>query len=453
MKSARANNKIILLSLLSAVCYLLFAYHLHRDNFTELIGLYSILFLFFYFLVKREINQPKFLFGVGLLFRLLLLFSIPNLSQDFYRFIWDGRMLLHGNNPYLYLPDNLIKDPGFFMPEAAKLYNGMGSLSSGHYTNYPPVNQLCFAFAAIFAGKSIFGSVIVFKILIILADAGIYFFGKRILKHLNLSEKNIFFYFLNPLVIIELTGNLHFEGVMVFFLALAFYLMLKKKQHLSAISMALSIAVKLVPLMLLPLLLRHLKFKKSVQYYFVTGMALLVLFLPFLSKSFFTNYTETVALWFVNFEFNASIYYIIRETGYYKTGHNIIHAVGKIMPFIILSVVLAFSFLKRNKDFQPLVTNMLLALSVYFFLSTTVHPWYIITPLVLSLFTSYRFPVIWSFAVIFSYYAYSNPSFKENQWLLLAEYSIVFFTLLWELSGRNLFFGTNKGINRQEILI
>jgi hypothetical protein len=453
MRSAGANNKTILLGLVSVVCYLLFAWHLRRDNFTELIGLYSILFLSFYFLVKAEITQPKFLFGIGLLFRLLLLFSIPNLSQDFYRFIWDGRMLLHGNNPYLYLPDNLIKGPGFFMPEAKELHNGMGSLSSGHYTNYPPVNQLCFALAALFAGKSIFGSVIVFKIIIILSDIGIYFFGKRILQHFRLPEKNIFLYFLNPLVIIELTGNLHFEGVMVFFLVLAFYLLAQNKQRLSAISMALSIAVKLVPLMLLPLLLRHLNFKQIIQYYFAAGITLLVLFLPFFSKSFFTNYTDTVALWFVNFEFNASIYYIIREIGYYKTGYNIIHAVGKIMPFIILFVILVFSLLKRNKAFQPLVTNMLLALSFYFFLSTTVHPWYIITPLALSLFTSYRFPVIWSFTVMFSYYAYSNPSFKENRWLLLAEYSVVFFSLIWELSGRELFFSTNKSQNRQEIIL
>jgi hypothetical protein len=183
-------------------------YHMVRSNFGELIFLYfGLVILYVYFLRVKEISS-HLLFTTGLLFRILLLFSLPALSQDFYRFIWDGRLLLQGYNPYLHLPSTLINTTGFNIPDAKVLFDGMATLSATHYTNYPPVNQLCFLLAALLGGKSIMGSVVVFKLIIIGADIGIFFFGKKLLKALNLPEKNIFLYFLNPLVIIELAGNL-----------------------------------------------------------------------------------------------------------------------------------------------------------------------------------------------------------------------------------------------------
>ena len=438
MKVNQVNNKFILLSLSSAAGYLLFAYHLNRSNFAELISLYGGLFIAFYFLLRTDTKNSNFLFGAGILFRLIFLFAIPNLSQDFFRFIWDGRMLLHGYNPYLYLPDTIIHNTDFGLPQASELHTGMGGLSSGHFTNYPPLNQLCFAIAALFAGKSIFGSAIVFKLIILLADIGTYHFGRKLLLRLNLPPKNILFYFLNPLVIIELSGNLHFEGVMIFFLVWSLYLLQKEFIKQGAIVFALSVAVKLVPLMLLPLLFRYLKFNKAVVFYGTTGIMIILLFLPFFSPAFINNYSSTVALWFTNFEFNASIYYLVREIGYSLTDYNQIHFIGKISPFVILLVILLLSFSKKNILFKNTIANMLFAICIYLFLSTTVHPWYIITPLALSVFTRFRFPVIWSFVIMLSYYAYSNTAFKENKWLLFIEYSIVFATLLWEVFYKKL---------------
>lgn len=456
MLTAWHDNKFLIFgSIACSILYLLLGYDLDRSNFTYLLMLVSGLFLFYFFTIslKQDGSLTSFLFITGILFRLLFLFSIPGLSQDFYRFIWDGRMLTNGFNPYLYLPDEVIKNKLINIPEALLLYNGMGSLSSGHYTNYPPVNQLCFALAALGSGKSIFGSVFILRVLIILFDLGIYKYGRKLLHALKISENNIFLYFLNPLVIIELTGNLHFEGAMIFFFILALYHLQIGKYLWAAVLITLSISMKLIPLMLLPLFIKYLGIKKAIIFFTIIGVMTLALFLPFFSVSFFNNYMATISLWFVNFEFNASIYYIIRSIGYNLAGYNIIHITGKIIPLILIVFILFISFKKQDNSLKNLITNMLIVLSTYFFLSTTIHPWYIISLVILSVFTNLIFPLVWSFMIILSYFAYSNPVFRENNLILILEYIIVYGCFIIELLTKKLYQPAFNHINRRDACV
>ena len=68
---------------------------------------------------------------------------------------------------------------------------------------------------------------------------------------------------------------------------------------------------------------------------------------------------------------------------------------------------------------------MLLAVTAYLLLSTTVHPWYLGIPLMLSLFTEFRFMLAWTLVVMLSYFTYSNPEYHESPWLLVLEYLVV----------------------------
>ena len=294
--------------------------------------------------------------------------------------------------------------------------------------------------AAIFAKTSILWSIVVLRLQIILADIGIIYFGKKILEKLNIPIHHIFLYALNPFIIIELTGNLHFESVMLFFLVWSLYVLLQRKWIWAALIFGLSVSVKLIPLLFLPLFYQWFtKDKKTTGIFkFLSFNAIIIglnvlLFLPFLSSNLLSNYLDSVGLWFQNFEFNASIYYIAREIGTQFRGYNEIAIIGKILPVFTIIFLAIITFFRKNNSPQQLLTALLFGLSFYYFMATTVHPWYIASLVLLSVFTKYRYPIVWSVVIILSYQAYANNPWQENSWFILLEYLLVYGVLFWEI--------------------
>ena len=449
---AQLHKMSLLLIATTAVFYFSFAYDMDRSDLIKLIGLYSGAFYLSWKLYTIEKVNFLVLAGAMLLFRLLFIGAIPNLSQDFYRFLWDGRMIAAGFNPYLYLPENLIELGTAPISQAKELFEGMGALNASHYTNYPPLNQLLFAIAGIFSGKSIIGAVVILRGIVVLADIGVLYYGRKLLVNLKLPESRIFLYLLNPFIIIELTGNLHFEGVMVFFLVWSLYLLQQKKWIGSAIIFAFSVLLKLVPLLFLPIFFGYFIYKKDeienpdkekqlglaklVGFYLIIGITVVLGFLPILSAAFIENFMATISLWFQKFEFNASFYYVARWIGFQVKGYNIIETAGKVLPVITIGIAAGLSFFRKNNSFEKMITAMLFGFTAYLFLSTTVHPWYLATPLILSIFTNYRYILVWSFLVILSYSAYTANGFQENLWLVALQYFTVFAVLGWEIFSK-----------------
>ena len=414
------------------VLYALWAYDLERFEHFTLLTLYSILFGCYYLILRHVKIKEQHLTYLALTLRLVFIAAIPNFSQDFYRFIWDGRLILSGLNPYLTTPDNLmISQPNLF-PQMKTLFEGMGALSAGHYSNYPPLHQLPFILAAIISKHSILGSVVILRLLLIGADIGILFFGKKLLRKLQLPTMNIYWFILNPLVIVELTGNLHFEGLMLFFFVMALYYVHTQKWHLAALTMALSIAVKLVPILSLPLFLNKLGWKKSIRFYLTVGIVFMLLFAPFLKDNFFENYSATIGLWFSKFEFNASFYYLLNWGLETILNFELIHSMGVIVvSFIGLQII--YQLLQNKTKTTALITTVLWVFTGYYLISTTVHPWYIISLLLLSIFTPFKFARVWSYTLILSYFAYHQFNVEEKGVILCLEYLPVLGVLAWEL--------------------
>lgn len=433
MSSRQINtNKLTFLfwSILSIVAYFYFSYALKRYDHINLGISIALLFTGYYFILKTSIKY-SLMVGLGVVFRLIFLFSIPNLSQDFYRFIWDGQLIINGLNPYLFTPNELINTHHTLFTQMEPLYKGMGALSAQHFSNYPPIHQLPFVIAALISKNSILGSVIILRIIIILADIGILIYGKKLLELLKLPTQNIFYYFLNPLVVIELTGNLHFEALMLFFLVVSLYFLYKQKLIHSAIFMGFSILTKLLPVFFLPLLINRLKFKKTLLYSTLIIGCIIVLCLPFFEFQFLKNYGKTVGLWFTNFEFNSSFYSLGKSAMSKNFGIQLIEHMPYVVPFLMAVFTLYFS-LQKTTETKKIIQSFFWILTIYFLMSTTVHPWYITTLVFLSCFTNYKFVLAWSATIFFSYFAYHKSGVESNTLFELIEYVSVGIVLLFE---------------------
>ncbi len=428
MKAPLVKTVLILLGMCLGFYFL--AYEVHRDESWMLISTFAFLFLGYFLLAKNRSSIPwKSWIWIALAMRLVFVASGPSLSDDFYRFIWDGRVLIHGENPYLILPEEYVqaKDDPFAQKLKADLYEGLNS--KNYYTIYPPVNQCCFAVAAFLGNGNVALELLYLRLIILLGEAALLFLLARILSSLQRPKTDLFWYALNPLVIVELSGNLHFEGMVLLFLAAALLLFIQGRWGGSAVLFALAVGTKLLPLMLLPALIPILK-KRTPAYFGAVLAGLGLLFLPFMSQALFTNWGSSLDLYFQKFEFNASIYYLCRWVGSLFLGyHPPIALLGPVLSVISLLIILWISL--RSTFTFPKKT--VLIYTVYLLFTTTVHPWYLVSLVFFSSFTPWRYAFLWSFLAVFSYSHYAQGGFQENYVLIGLEYAVLFSFIIYSI--------------------
>lgn len=403
---------------------------LTRENTFWLVSIFGILFVLFWGF-QRQIKTWKQLLLLGLLLRLVFICATPNLSQDFYRYLWDGNLMGMGINPYLHTPKEVVELVQF--PFSSVLYEKMGFLSNVNYSNYPPLSQYLFQGMAFFSQKNLLGGIIFLRFIYFMFEMLLFFLGKNLIKTLKLSPNLASWYFLNPLLIIETYGNLHGEGVMcgIFLLGLGF--LFQKRVFFSALLFGISIAFKLFPLLFLPLFYFYFRRKRRLLFYGIITTTVFLFFLPFSNENTALNYWKTLNLWFNTFEFNASLFYLLRAIGFELVGFNIIKIVGLIMPFFLITSIGYISLRNRNLTDIQILKNLLWVCSLYLFTATTVHPWYVISLVALGLLSGYLFPLVWSAMVFLSYTAYGSPEVEESAVALVLEYSIVYACLAYEL--------------------
>jgi len=367
---------------------------------------------------------------LGIILRLLLVFPFPNLSDDVYRFLWDGRLIHDGVHPLSYTPQEFL-ELGGYSSWYTEIYPKLNSQS--YFTVYPPFSQLLFYISTIGESWTWITSARVMKLGLCLSEMGLLVVTMNLLKSLGKPSFLALLYFLNPLVIVEVVGQMHYEGLMVFFLAAAILSLYNSRHLLAGILFGFSIGVKLLPLMFLPLVLRYL-WKMGKLKSFCAGLAgsLTILFVPFLWSLDLGNFWSSINLYFQKFEFNASVYYILRGIGKWLTGYNQIAIIGPLLSFLSLSGILWISLRKMETSISTLIERMFCCFALYLFLTTTVHPWYLVMLIFLGLFSFKKWPIIWSGVVVLSYTTYNNPEFSQNMTLIAVEYIIVFIALAWE---------------------
>ncbi len=419
----------------------LLGYKSEQSSFGIIFSSYTVLFVvyaFIFWLIKSE-KDILFFLGLGVILRMILVIPLPHLSDDVYRFIWDGRLWLNGINPFTHLPSYYIENQISLIGIDGALYEKLNSPK--YFTIYPPVHQLSFYISAYLFPNSIYGNALVLKMINFLFElTTIFYLWKILVKERlipNVNPKNIILYVLNPLILIELVGNLHFEAAMICFLTMALYYFLKHQNHKSAILFALSIASKLLPLMFLPFIIKRIGWKKSFVYFSIIGVLLILMFFPLYDPQFVANFGSSLNLYFQRFEFNASFYYISRWIGYQIYGWNKIQDYGPLLSMITPIGIGIYFLWERKPENFTLPVAMLFAFTLYLSMATIIHPWYTALPILFAAMSRFRYPIIWSYLITLTYINYSYPSYQENLWIVGFEYIVVYGYLIWELRQSN----------------
>jgi hypothetical protein len=312
--------------------------------------------------------------------------------------------------------------------------------SEDYYSVYPPVSQWIFGLAYWISGPSVFTNIICYKTVILSVEVVIVFLLYKLLQGRQLPLKRVLIYALNPLIVLEFMGNLHMDVVMIAGLLGALYFLDKKNMSAGIGLMVFSILSKMVTLLLLPFLPKQNYWRKVIPLCFFT-MALSGLFF-WMSFGTYTGWLSSIGLWFQSFEFNASLYYLARHIGWLIKGYNMIDVLGPALVLVfLLGVLVIWIKYIRDRTFDN-TTAMLLVLTLFFLCSTTVHPWYIGTLVILSVMRLHVYPIVWSYLIFLSYSHYQGGAFSENYWLIAAEYILLtaFMLFEWrskkEMSGR-----------------
>ena len=386
-----------------------------------IIATFAIYFLALHYKIKFPLTAAVILL-LGT--RIPFFFNLPQLSDDFYRFIWDGMLLNNGINPIGQIPvDQIInnfKDPGF-----ANLL--LANMNSAHYASvYPPFHQIIFGIAYLLSGSNLLSGVNTMRAIVVLIELLAFLI---LLVRRQTNEQNyLFAYLLNPLVIVEGVGNVHFEAVLLPFLAMALIDFSKKWYLRSAIPWAGSILVKLRSAILAPVFFFRFPRRKRLPFAISVFITLFVFFGMFEQWSMFSNADKGIGLYFNNFEFNASFYYLISNGIEFLIGYNPIAFVAPVLALVAFVSILMISYRRRNSNIFEL---SLVVYIMFLLLSTTVHPWYIIPVTYLAIRSGRTYIIIWALAAFLSYSRYLGDG--EPKWIFISiEYLLLFGAIFME---------------------
>ena len=351
--------------------------------------------------------------------------------------LWDGEITLSGYNPFDFTPNELyeqgITEGNSYLNQ---VYEGIGPMSQSNYSCYPPLNQAYFIIASAFSNSLVVNTILL-KLTIIATQLLGAVYLRKILHILNIDVSRMWLLYLNPLWIIECTGNVHFEGVMISLILIAFYFLLQKKEVLGSVFFALAIQIKLIPLMLLPFFYRFLGFWKSTIFYSLTIVIVVGLGFIQLDSTNIANFGESLRLYFQVFEFNSFVLHYYLQYGIAETGWNMTRLYGPHLSRIAVMIIVTLALYGQLTDWKILFKRMTLAYFAYLMLSSTVHPWYLLPMLALSLFTNYSFAILWSFLIFFSYVLYTYEGNSEDiRWFIDLEYVLLLGLFIYELISK-----------------
>lgn len=417
--------------------------------------------------IDRDKLQLALIWGFAILFRILFLFTEQSLSDDVYRFIWDGNLLRQGVNPYA-LPVNSPLLDAYETPLRALVnHDWMAS-------PYLPAAQLLFVFVAGIVPESVLS----FQITSVILDLSIGWLVFDSLRRLSIAPAGVLIYLWNPLIISEFANGAHVvDAWMITLVMLAFWLMILSAGQLRrkglfnfgvVLAMAGATLTKGLTALLVPIFLRRWRWKWLFLYSVLVLGALVVFAFGagwgILGPLNGVGVFGALRIYLNQWNFNSSLYHWLEValSGYNTPGAVPVEVVGQAPVLaartISSAAIMIISLLTgwwawrlddpQRSDYQTRTLSLMrlsvIPIGAYLLITHTVHPWYVtfIIPLMpflllregeVSQVRRFMWPWLYlTIAVSSSYLTYIDPqNLREIDLVRLVEYLPVFSLLIW----------------------
>ncbi|MBS1913322.1 MAG: DUF2029 domain-containing protein [Bacteroidetes bacterium] len=390
----------------------------------------------------------------ALILRLAMVPMGPSLSDDVLRYVWDGRLLLHGVNPYHHVPADTA---------LARYHDTLyqHQVYKTTHTIYPPGAELVFASCmgvAEFVGGDYRAGVIAWKLLVLIADIGAIVLLAGTMRRIGMSLRWLLLYAWHPLVLVELAGQGHTDVFWVLAIAAGLYAYAAGRAGGGLAAIAFGAAMRLHPLTLIPVWVRHLR-RREAMVGIAAAVPFLVLLLPLLEPTAFANFTGVLARFTNFYEFNGGFYYAVKgvlDHYHIKPSNRIAGGVGSALQMIGILLVWLWpvrrpallvsrdatvgdadagdDFTGRNAAAERMVLvrslawRALLVMTLQLALGAKVHIWYFSAPLALLPLAGRRsLNAAWLWAALagpFTYIIATGTLAQERMDVVAAEWSV-----------------------------
>lgn len=433
-------------------------------------------YAFVLWLIRREPSSPT-LVGVvvaAVAIRVALVFAEPVLSDDIFRYVWEGRVTLAGYNPFSHAPSSevlvALRDdaiwPRINHPEIS--------------TIYPPVSQLLFAAVA-----AVGGGLATLKFLFVAIELAAVALAWRLVGEHPGRIFGLAVYALNPLVVLEVAWSGHLDVVAWSALTLALIVVARRRGHGAGAAagalLGISIGAKLLGVLLIPyLMLRRVGEQsrrdaaKERAVMLVTAAAVVLgSYAVFIDAGpkLFGGFGTYAASW----RSNDGIYrgwesaawtllqegernervFELREWDEFAVAHGFTKEwEGKTLPRtsfatnqisqtiakLAAALVVGFALIFCLAAVRDPIVAALIILFVLYVVAPTVHPWYVAWLVPLAALRPHATSLVFSAVVLVSYAAWisydAGGAWLIAWWVVAIEYGIVFAVMLWEV-GRS----------------
>jgi hypothetical protein len=379
----------------------------------------SLVFLFFSWQLFASEPSARIMWtaiALAFLIRLSFINISPIGSDDVYRYMWDGMAQSHGVNPYLYSPD---------ARELDSLHTQLLPAAVNHpdmKTVYFPFSQWVFYGCYHLSGENIRG----YKLVLLVAELATLIGLLLLLRQLKIPTRFVLLYILCPLPIIQFALDAHVDAVGLPLLIFGLLAYLRGNKVLSYVLLALSISVKPVAVLILPIMfLREKGIWEKAKVAVVPSIVVVGQFLPYvLSSNPFEGLTRFAENWTFNGVIFESLYLYFSDNQ--KT---------RLVCAILLCVSLLLLYMRKKEPFDAFYFSVLLLL----IFSPVVHPWYVTWLAILLPFARRWSGIV--FASVISFTVYTILDYKlhgiwdQSPLILVLEYIPVIILMFLELRG------------------